>query len=73
MLFNAKAILVEEYQWYYLTQSWGNKKFQIYPKDISPKVNVSARQEFELTYYDVTVRSVNHYTSTLYLCIYIYR
>ena len=31
--------------------------------DLSPKVNVTVRLEFELTYYDVTVQYVNHSTS----------
>ena len=35
-------------------------------KSISPKVNITARLEFELTYYDVTIQHVSNYaTGTL--------
>ena len=33
----------------------------VFPKDISPKVNVIAQLEFELTYYDNTVQNISHY------------
>ena len=39
-LFNAKAILLEEQQWYYLTHSWQNKGVHTFPKGICLKVNV---------------------------------
>ena len=35
--------------------------FSNFPKDISPKVNVIAQLEFELTYYNVTVQHFSHY------------
>ena len=36
------------------------------PRGISPKVNIIAQLEFELTYYDIVVQHVNHYaTETL--------
>ena len=51
-LFNAKAILPEEQQWYYLTHSWEDKGFHTFPKGICPKVN-------ELAYYDSSVHRLN--------------
>ena len=32
-------------------------------KGINPKVNVIAQLEFELSYYDITVQHVSHYTT----------
>ena len=61
-LFNAKAILLEE-QWYYLTHSWEGKGVRTFPKGICPKVNVIARLEYELAYYDSAVHPFNHYTT----------
>ena len=63
MLFNAKAILLEEKLWYYLTHRWEDKGFHTFPKGICPKVNVIARLEYELTYYDSAVHSFNHLTT----------
>ena len=62
-LFNAKAILVEEQSWYYLTHSWEDKGVHNFPKGICPKVNVIARLEYELAYYDSAVHRFNHYTT----------
>ena len=62
-LFNAKAILLEEQLWYYLTHSWEDKGVHTLPKRICPKVNVIARQEYELAYYDSAVHRFNHYTT----------
>ena len=62
-LFNAKAILQEEQQWYYLTHSWEDKGVHTFPKGICPKVNVIARLEYELAYYDSAVHRFNHYTT----------
>ena len=62
-LFNAKAILLEEQLWYYLTHSWEDKGVHTFPKGICPKVNVIAQLEYELTYYDSTVHRFNHYTT----------
>ena len=62
-LFNAKAILLEEQWWYYLTHSWKDKGVHTFPKGICPKVNVIARLEYELVYYDSTVHRFNHYTT----------
>ena len=59
--FNAKAILLVEQSWYYLTHSW--EGVHTFPKGICPKVNVIARLEFELAYYDSAVHRFNHYTT----------
>ena len=60
-LFN--AILLEEQYWYYLTHSWEDKGVHTFPKGICPKVNVIARLEYELAYYDSAVHRFNHYTT----------
>ena len=62
-LFNAKAILLEEQKWCYLTHSWEDKGVHTFPKWICPKVNVIARLEYELAYYDSAVHRFNHYTT----------
>ena len=62
-LFNAKAILLEEQ--YYLTHSWEEKGVHTFPKGICPKVNIIARLENELAYYDSAVHRFNHYTTRL--------
>ena len=49
-LFNAKAILVEEQQ-YYITHSWGNKEIHAFHKSISPYVNEIEWLDFEIAYY----------------------
>ena len=49
-LFNAKAILLEEQKWYYLTRSWEDKGVHTFLTAICPKVNVIARLEYELAY-----------------------
>ena len=67
-LFNAKAILLEEQWWYYLTHSWEDKGVHTFPKGICPKMNVIARLEYELTYYDSAVHRFNHYTTRTPLC-----
>ena len=59
-LFYAKAILLEEQQWYYLTHSWEDKLVHTFPKGICPKVNVIARLEYELAYYDSAVHRLYH-------------
>ena len=45
-------MLVEEKQWYYLTHKLGDKGVHSVPKSISPIVNVLARLEFELAYFE---------------------
>ena len=60
---DAKAILLEEQLWYYLTHSWEDKWAHSFPKAICPKVNVIAWLEFELAFYDSVVHPFNHYTT----------
>ena len=47
----------------YLTHSWEDKGIHTFPKGICPKVNVIARLEYELAYYDSAVHRFNHYTT----------
>ena len=49
-LFNAKATLVEEWQWDYLTDTWGDKGAGTFLKSICSKMNLIARLGFELIY-----------------------
>ena len=63
-LFNAKAILQEEQYWNNLTHSWEDKGVHTFSKGICPKVNVIARLEFELVYFDFAVHRFNHSTTT---------
>ena len=58
-----KAILLEEQYWYYLTHSWEDKGVHTFSKGIWPKVNVIARLEYELAYYNSAVHRFNHYTT----------
>ena len=51
-LFNTKSILVEDQQWYYLTQSLGNKMVHDFHKDTDSKVNVMARPELKYVSYE---------------------
>ena len=60
-LFNTKAILREEQQWWYLTHSWEDKGVHTFPKGICPKLNVIAWLEFKLAYYDSADQCFNHY------------
>ena len=60
--FNAKAILPEEQQWYYLTHSWEDKGVHTFPRGICPKVNLIVLMEFELAYYNSTVHRFKYYT-----------
>ena len=48
-LFNAKNVLVEEQEWYYLTNSLGDKDVHTFPKDSGPNVYIIVRLEFKLT------------------------
>ena len=50
-------------EWGYLTHNWEDKGVHSFPKGIFPKVNVIARLEFELAYYDSAVLRFNHYTT----------
>ena len=40
----------------------GHKEVHSFHEDISPKVNVTARLEFKLAYYDITVQHINNHT-----------
>ena len=40
-----------------------NKRVHAFLKDISPKVNVIAQLDFELAYFDVAVKYINHYAT----------
>ena len=55
-------ILVYIYIYIYI-YTWRNKEVHTFPKDISPKMNVIERLEFELSYYDAAVHHVSHYTT----------
>ncbi len=59
-LFNAKAILLEEQQGYYLTHSREDKGAHTFPKGICSKVDVIARLEFELAYFEAVVQHFSH-------------
>ena len=48
---------------FYLTHSWEDKGVHNFPKGICPKVNVIARLEYELAYYDSAVHHFNHYAT----------
>ena len=50
-----------ELYWYYLTHILEDK--WVHTKGICPKVNVIARLENELPYYDSAVHRFNHYTT----------
>ena len=64
-LFNAKVILLEEQWGYYWTHSWRGKGGRAFLLWLSPKVNVVAWLEFELTYFVTAVEHVSHYSHSL--------
>ena len=43
--------------------SWEDKGVHTFPKGICLKVNIIARLEYELAYYDSAVHRFNHYTT----------
>ena len=57
-----EASLPQRQKWYYLTHNFGKRELAPFPW-VSPKVNVIARLEFELAYYNVTIQHVSHYTT----------
>ena len=58
---------LEDRSGYDLTHDWSrNKNVHIFLKCIRKKVNVIARLEFELAYYDVAVLYVSHYARKLF-------
>ena len=62
-LFNAKAILVEKQQWYYLTHS--NKRVHTFPMGISLKVNLITQLEFKHAYFKAPVLYISNYATGL--------
>ena len=46
-----------------LNHSWEDKGVHTFPQGICPKVNVIARLEYELVYYDSAIHRFNHYTT----------
>ena len=59
-LINAKAIIEEEQQGYYLTYTLGGDKMvHAFPNGISLKVNITWL-EFDLAPYNVAVHHINH-------------
>ena len=46
----------------------GGIKVSSFPKGISPKVNIIVQLEFELAYFEATVRHFSHYTLGTSLC-----
>ena len=60
-LCNAKAILAEE-QWHYLTNTQRKKRFHIFFTGISQKVNVIAWLKRKLSYFEISVKCLCHYT-----------
>ena len=68
-LFNAKTIFVDKQQWYYLTHNWADEEVHTFPNGICMKVNVIAQLEFELTYFQFTVKYISHYTAETHLRI----
>ena len=50
-------------QQYYLTHSWGDKKFHTFLKSISPKVNIITLLEFKLTYFKAAILYFRHCTT----------
>ena len=50
-------------KWYYLIHSSEDMWVHTFPEGICPKVNVIARLEYELAYYDSAVHRFNNYTT----------
>ena len=48
---------------YLMPKPWEDKGVHTFPKGTCPKVNVIARLEYELAYYDDAVNRINHYTT----------
>ena len=49
--------------YFFLIHNWEDKGVHTFPKGICLKVNIIARLEFELAYYDSAVHRFNHYTT----------
>ena len=73
-VFRTKAVVGEDQLLYYLTHCLEDKEVHTFPSDISPKVNVIARLEFEHTNCDSVVQHLNHYSPWVgWLCFMIYQ
>ena len=46
-----------------MVQTWEDRRVHTFPKGICPKVNVTARPEFELVHYDSVISRFNHFTT----------
>ena len=59
---NTKVILVKEKQRYFLAHSWWRFQGGVhnFPKHIRPKVNVIARLESQLSYFEGAIKHVKH-------------
>ena len=55
----------------YFTNSWADKEVHTFPKGICPKVNVIARLEFELAYYDSANHRFNHEATPLFFSVFV--
>ena len=55
MCYSIPKTSMEEQLWNYLADSWGDEEVHAFFQGVSPKVNIVARLEFELDYYDVAV------------------
>ena len=71
LLFFIKEMAVFNCVLFKLPDGWEDKRVHAFAKGISSKVNVIARLEFELVYYDSTVHYVNRYTSEPFSHIFI--
>ena len=52
-----------------MTHDSGDKKIHIFLDGTSPKINVIARLEFELSDYDVTVQYISYYATEILLLL----
>ena len=48
-----------------------DKEFSIFHKSFNPKVNVIARMEFKLTYFEAVVQHISFYTTETLPCMYV--
>ena len=51
--------------WDYLSHCWEDTEIHTFLKGISPKLNVIAWLEFELSYYDITAQQINQYAEAI--------
>ena len=60
---NAKAIIIDKQQWYYLTHSWESERIHNFHKGIRLKVDLITRLDFVHAYYNVSVHYFSHYAT----------